>query len=77
MSKNEITMRPTNARVVVELTVAVEVAGYGPAASIAESIEDACREAQSRVRFALGEKSGVTVLSAKSARVVCDAEAIR
>lgn len=71
----DIKMKPKAARVVVELTICVEVGAYGEGWSITEAIEQACHEATNRVHRVLGDKAnGISVLSAKGARLVCDAE---
>lgn len=70
---SDIGFKPTASRVLVELVVSVEVAGYSPGWSIQEAVEDACRSATGRLKKVLSEESSIRILSARAARVVSDA----
>lgn len=70
---NALGMEPGNARVMVSISVGVEVGPWSPDSPIASVTAQAVKEARERLRRVVEKESGISVLSVGVTRVVCDA----
>ena len=71
---DRVSMKPGSARAVVDVTLTVETATWGPDCTIAQAVKQAVDCARVKITNVLRNDPAIKIANARFVRVVCDAE---